>query len=122
MTKVMVGAAKAGKFTAAAVGLEVVSRTPFFSMARKLLADGLANHETELEMVWFGSSTVAMTGKAGALAKLTVREDDQRGPRVARWKAPSFGAVSPRNRSSDGVAGCVAGTKAALQPLSARVG
>ena len=116
MITIIVLTAKPGKFTATAAGLQETSRTPLFSMARKLIASGLADQDTDLEMVWAGSNSVAMTGKAGALAKLTVREDEKESPRIALWKAHSFRAVSPRNRFSGGAATPIAGkTSLALQ-------
>ena len=108
MITVIVRAATAGKYSAAAVGLEVTSRTPLFSMARKLIEAGLAADDTKLEMVWFSTDTAAMTGKAGALANLTIEEGD-RPPTVRRWKAYSFADVSPRNRFSGEPATPIAG-------------
>ena len=80
--------------------MEITSRTPLFSIARKLIGAGLADEDTELEMIWAGSISVAMRGRAGMLAKLTVREDEKESPRIALWKPHSFRAVSPRNRFS----------------------
>jgi hypothetical protein len=108
MIKVIVRPAQAGQFTATAAGLKITSRTPLFSMARKLIESGLADHGTELQMMWFGADTAAMIGKAGALAKLTV-EEGERLPTIRRWKAHSFAAVSSGNRFSGEAATPIAG-------------
>jgi hypothetical protein len=60
-----------------------VSRVPFCSAARVLLAEGVAP-ETVLQMRHAGSGTVALEAKLGVAAGLTVAEE----PRVhfAAWK------------------------------------
>jgi hypothetical protein len=60
-------------------------RTPFYAAARALLARGASPMAT-LRMRHRGSATISMTGLIGALAKLTVVEDDDSGPRVVRWQ------------------------------------
>ena len=101
MINVIIRTRSGAKYRATGAGLEVTSRTPLFSMARKLIEAGLADQDTELEMIWAGSISVAMRGRAGMLAKLTVREDEKESPRIALWKPHSFRAVCPRNRFSD---------------------
>ena len=58
-------------------------RAPLYAAARALLDRGAPPMAT-LRMRHRGSATVSMTGVIGALAKLTVVEDDN-GPRVVRW-------------------------------------
>ena len=57
---------------------------PLYAAARALLDRGASPMAT-LRMRHQGSATVSMTGVIGALAKLTVVEDDS-GPRVVRWQ------------------------------------
>jgi hypothetical protein len=60
-------------------------RAPLYAAARALLSRGASPMAT-LRMRHQGSATVSMTGVIGALAKLTVVEDDDSGPRVVRWQ------------------------------------
>jgi hypothetical protein len=59
-------------------------RAPLYASARALLNRG-ASPTATLRMRHRGSATNSMTGVIGALAKLTVVEDDD-GPRVVRWQ------------------------------------
>ena len=59
-------------------------RAPLYASARALLDRGASPMAT-LRMRHQESATVSMTGVIGALAKLTVVEDDS-GPRVVRWQ------------------------------------
>jgi hypothetical protein len=59
-------------------------KAPFYASARALLARSASPMAT-LRMRHQESATVSMTGVIGALAKLTVVEDDG-GPRVVRWQ------------------------------------
>ena len=70
-----------------------VSRTPFFSAARKLLAGG---HDPSLILVMrhAGSDTESLRATLGAAATLTVEETNY-GPKLRRWKPISTLAVAP---------------------------
>jgi hypothetical protein len=59
-------------------------RAPLYAAARALLDRG-ASPMAKLRMRHQESATVSMTGMIGALAKLTVVEDDD-GPRVVKWQ------------------------------------
>ena len=59
-------------------------RAPLYAAARALLDRGAPPMAT-LRMRQRGSATISMMGMIGALAKLTVVEDDN-GPRVVRWR------------------------------------
>lgn len=71
-----------------------VSRTPFFTAARKLLAEG---HDRGLVLVMrhVGSDTESLRATLGAAATLTVEETPY-GPKVRRWKPISTLAVAPK--------------------------
>ena len=59
-------------------------KAALYAAARALLDRG-ASPMAKLRMRHQESATVSMTGMIGALAKLTVVEDDD-GPRVVRWQ------------------------------------
>src|SRR5215471_5870232 len=59
-------------------------RAPLYAAARALLDRGASPMAT-LRMRHRGSATISMEGVIGALAKLTVVEDDN-GLRVVRWQ------------------------------------
>ena len=77
-----------------------VSRTPFFDVARELLADGY-DPDTTLIMRHAGSGTNSLRAKLGTAASLTIEETDY-GPKLRRWKPFSTLAVdlriAPANR------------------------
>jgi hypothetical protein len=60
-------------------------RAPLYASARALLNRGASPMAT-LRMRHRGSATESMSGVLGALAKLTIVEDDDSGPRVVRWQ------------------------------------
>lgn len=65
------------RFRATWLGVDLgVSRTPFYASARALLALGVAP-DAWLEMRHRGSATVAMRGRVGAAALLSVSEPDR---------------------------------------------
>jgi hypothetical protein len=75
-----------------------VSRTPFFSAARKLIAQGY-DPDITLIMRHAGSDTHSLSAKLETAAALTVEETPY-GPKFRRWKPFSTLAVSPRNASN----------------------
>lgn len=69
------------------------SRQPLLAAARVLKGRGVRGW---LEM-WGGiKPSLRMSGNIDVLATLTIRENRQRGPELARWKADSrYGIASP---------------------------
>ncbi|MCB5177577.1 hypothetical protein [Microvirga lenta] len=63
--------------------------TPFFSAARALLSDGVSP-DTVLTMTHEGSSIVSLRSTVGEAAKLTVTEEDKKGLRIKKYRAPTF--------------------------------
>lgn len=78
------------------------SRTPFLDAARALLRKG-RDPSTTIVMRHRGSHVDALRARLGAAARLTVREEDGRPPRFARWKPLHLGDGSAR-RAEDGAA------------------
>ncbi len=62
------------------------SKTPFFSAARVLIADG-ADPTTTLAMAREGSAVVDLRGMLGPAAGLTVLENDTIGPVLKPYRA-----------------------------------
>jgi hypothetical protein len=95
---VIVTPADAGRFDAATLDgapLLAGSRQPFLEAARVLLARG-ADPDTTLIMRHTGSATVALRGKLGAVARLTVKEPDRGRMQFAAWEGPrAYPVASP---------------------------
>jgi hypothetical protein len=66
--------------------LVCTSRTPFIASARMLKMEGLADDDTILSMSHEGSNIIALTGRVGVAARLTV-EEGPNGPRFVRYRA-----------------------------------
>ena len=83
-----------GKFAVKHAGRLLIgsTATPFCDAARRLLAEGFPPGSV-LGMRHQGKADIALRGKLGHAARLTVREDESP-PRFARWKASPYRAVS----------------------------
>jgi len=79
------------------------SRQPFLDAARVLLAEGADPHTTIL-MRHRGSDVNALRAQLGVAAGLTVREEDGRPPRFARWKPLHLGDGSARTAEEEAIA------------------
>jgi hypothetical protein len=79
---------RAGRFEARHAGrvLVAASTEPFCAAARALLAEGFPPGSV-LGMKHQGEQDIALRGKLGTVAKLTMKETPH-GPRAIRWKAP----------------------------------
>ena len=80
-------------------GILITSRTPFLSAARILLQRGYPP-DAILSMTHEGEEVVALRGRLGAAAKLTVVEDAIAGPRFGQYRAPAFGTAVPGQKNS----------------------
>jgi hypothetical protein len=76
------------------------SREPLLATARILLAQGVPP-DTRLEMRHRGSTHIALAGRIGRLARLTVAEDAKRGPSFRQWKPAPYGRGRSPMRFSD---------------------
>jgi hypothetical protein len=83
-----------GRYWTRCDGEEFSARQPFFEAARKLLAKGVPP-ETELTMWRDGEATWSLKSTVGAAAKLTVREDEKRGPEFRLYEPFSRDRISP---------------------------
>jgi hypothetical protein len=61
------------------------ARTPVFSAARVLLARGVPPTE-QMTFRWKGTGSISYRGTIGGLAKLTVEENREIGPRVRAFR------------------------------------
>jgi hypothetical protein len=88
-----------GQFAAFQGGrLLAVSSEPLCAAARILLAEGHPPGTT-LGMRHQGAPDIALRGRLGAAAKLTVRENKTAGPDFRRWEPFSSRRVAPPMRS-----------------------
>jgi hypothetical protein len=78
-----------GRF-AASLGQRLLckSKTPFFTAARILQAEGLPD-DTPITMTHEGSSIVSMRSTVGQAASLIVLETDKEGPKLKRYRPMS---------------------------------
>jgi hypothetical protein len=79
---------KPGRFSATLPNGHTIvtsSRTPFLDAARALLSQG-ANPNDTLQAHHKGSSTIALRGNLGRMAKLTVIEEQIAGLRIRQWE------------------------------------
>jgi hypothetical protein len=108
-----------GRFSARFDGRVLVasSRQPFLDAARVLLAEG-RDPSIILTMRHAGNPTECLRARLGVAAGLTVREEDGRPPRFARWRPLHLGdgsartAVRPRSECTCNSALCTKGSKA----------
>jgi hypothetical protein len=89
-----------------------ISRQPFFTAARELIARGFAP-DAQLAMCWRGSSADALRGRLGLAAGLTVSESERGGPRIVPHRAD---ARFPCRSASQEARFASAGLKVAASP------
>jgi len=93
-----------GRFSARFDGRVLVasSRQPFLDAARVLLAEG-RDPSIILTMRHAGNPTECLRARLGVAAGLTVRDEDGRPPRFARWRPLHLGDGSARTAAGRGV-------------------
>jgi hypothetical protein len=93
--EIMVTPNGGGRFAAHLDGrlLHKSTRQPLLDCARVLLKEG-ADPQSTIAMRHNGSDHVALSGKIGAVAKLTIEESDDDPMRIRVWK-PFEGASVP---------------------------
>ena len=77
------------------------ARTPLLASARALLAEGY-DPDTILEMQHRGSAIVAMSGRIGSLAGMTVDESAKYGPDFGKWAPFDAGSRLDSGGMSEG--------------------
>jgi hypothetical protein len=83
-----------GRYWTRCDGEEFSARQPFFESARKLLAKGVSP-KTELTMWRDGEETWSLRSTVGEAAKLTVFEDEERGPEFRIYKPFPYDTLRP---------------------------
>lgn len=95
MIKIIIHTASRGQYTASIDGQYLAAaRELLFAAARVVLAEG-HSQDTSLVMRHAGSATTSLTPTIGRAARLTVLENDHRGPCIAPYRpTPGEDAVS----------------------------